>query len=135
MRILRAGLVYFASVFAVGFALAPVRELWLVPTFGQRTGELLEFPVMMAAMIPIAAWINRRWLKGSRAATRLGAGLVALSAMLLAELGVVLWIRGVSLGDYVADRDPVAGSVYLTMLVLFSLLPWLLSRRSAEPDS
>ena len=46
MRALRAGLVYFLLVFAVGWILGPIRELWAVPHFG-RTAAMLSQPFMM----------------------------------------------------------------------------------------
>jgi len=33
-----------------------------------------------------------------------------------------------SLGAYIAGRDPVSGSVYLAMLVIFSVMPVLVAR-------
>ena len=47
--VLRAGVVYFAVVFATGFALGTVRTLWLAPALGERRAELLETPFMLAA--------------------------------------------------------------------------------------
>jgi hypothetical protein len=47
-RVLKAGGLYFALVFAAGFALGPIRLLWLVPRFGARSAELMEAPVMLA---------------------------------------------------------------------------------------
>ncbi|NER80347.1 MAG: hypothetical protein F6K42_12355 [Leptolyngbya sp. SIO1D8] len=35
-RVLKAALLYFAMVFAVGCLLGPIRVLWLVPYFGER---------------------------------------------------------------------------------------------------
>lgn len=44
MRVVTTGLLYFAFVFAVGFVLGPIQELWAVPRFGRRAAELLEAP-------------------------------------------------------------------------------------------
>jgi hypothetical protein len=43
----------------------------------------------------------------------------------------VLWLRGLSIGEYVAGRDPVSGTVYLVMLGLFALMPLFVARRGA----
>lgn len=128
--VIKAGLVYFAVVFSVGFALAPLRELWAIPTFGARVGELLEFPLMLVAIVVAATWLNRRFLKGRSPFARIAAGVLALSCMLAAELAVVFRVRELSLAEYIADRDPIAGSVYLMMLAVFALMPWLLGRVS-----
>lgn len=127
----KAGPLYFGIVFAAGFALAPLRELWGIPVFGARAGGLLEFPLMLVVIVIAAAWLNRRLLAGASAWRRLGAGVLALCCMPGAELAVVWRLRGERLSDYVAARDPVTGSVYLVMLAVFALMPWLPGRRSS----
>jgi hypothetical protein len=42
MRIVEAGVLYFALVFEAGFMLGAIRTLWVVPSLGSRTAELLE---------------------------------------------------------------------------------------------
>jgi hypothetical protein len=129
---LRAGLLYFAAVFAVGFVLGTVRVLWAVPRFGPRGAELMEMPLMLVAIVLAALW-GVRWLAVSpRQWVRLSMGLVALGCLLLTEFTVVLQLQGLSIAEYVANRDPVSGTAYILMLVLFALMPWLLARR-AEP--
>jgi hypothetical protein len=49
MQVLKAGAVYFAVMFAVGFVQGTIRTLWVVPRFGARTAELMEMPVMLAS--------------------------------------------------------------------------------------
>ena len=44
MRTLKAGVIYFLFVFAVGWVLGPIRELWVVPRFGRMIGVFLEAP-------------------------------------------------------------------------------------------
>jgi ABC-type iron transport system FetAB permease component len=56
-------------------------------------------------------------------------GFVALAFMLIAEFGLVLSLRGMTIGQYFATRDPVSGAVYYAMLLLFALLPYLYARR------
>ena len=51
MRPAKAGLIYFVLVFAVGWILGPIRELWVVPQFGRLTGTLLEAIIMLIAML------------------------------------------------------------------------------------
>jgi hypothetical protein len=52
-----------------------------------------------------------------------------LFLLVVVELSVVLAMRGVSISQYVAERDPVAGSAYVVMLVVFALMPWLVGGR------
>jgi type IV secretory pathway TrbD component len=49
--------------------------------------------------------------------------------MLVAEFGFVLWIRGLSIRDYLATRDPVSGTVYYAMLVAFAIMPLLVAKK------
>jgi type IV secretory pathway TrbD component len=49
--------------------------------------------------------------------------------MLVAEFGFVLWIWGISIRDYLATRDPVSGTVYYVMLVLFAIMPFLVAKK------
>jgi len=47
-----------------------------------------------------------------------------------AEFGFVLWLRGISIRQYLATRDPVAGTAYYSMLVLFALMPLWVGKRA-----
>jgi len=75
-----------------------------------------------------ARWVMPRFELRSRAAS-LGTGCFALGLLLLAELTLVLGLRGMALSEYVESRDPVSGSVYVAMLVAFALAPMIVARR------
>lgn len=126
--VLKAGLLYFGLVFAVGFVLGSIRILWAVPQFGVRAAELMETPFMLVATILIARWVVRRLAISPGLWPRLSVGLAALGCLLIAEFGIVLRLRGLSIAEYFASRDPVAGTVYYLMLGLFAAMPWLVSR-------
>jgi type IV secretory pathway TrbD component len=55
-------------------------------------------------------------------------GCIALMLMLAAEFGLVLWLRGIGIRQYLATRDPVSGTAYYTMLVIFALIPAVTGR-------
>src|SRR6516225_10523994 len=61
MRVLKAGAVYFLFMFAVGWILGPIRELWAMPRFGRLTSVLLEAVIMLIAMAVSAQWVIRRF--------------------------------------------------------------------------
>ena len=126
-EILGAGALYFALVFGAGFVVGFVRVLWLVPLVGERAAELLEAPLMLAVSIVAARWVVRRRAVPTTT-SRLGVGLVALGLMLVVELTFVLGLRGMTLREYLAGRDAVAGTVYVTMLVIFVLMPLVVRR-------
>lgn len=129
MKILKAGVLYFILVFGVGFVLGPIRILWVVPRFGARLAELMEAPIMLAVIIVAARWIVRRLAVPSTLSSRLAMGFIALALLLAAEFALVLRLRGLSIGEYFASRDPVAGAVYYMMLGVFAVMPLLIARR------
>jgi len=129
MSILKAGALYFALVFGAGFVLGTVRTVWVVPRFGTRMAELMETPIMLVVTMVAARWIVRRLAVPSVPSSRLGMGFVALGLMLVAEFGFVLWLRGLSIREYLASRDPVSQTVYYLMLGMFAIMPFLIARR------
>ena len=126
VRILKAGALYFAFVFGAGFILGPIRIAWVVPRLGTRTAELLEAPIVLVIAVIAARWIARRLAVPPTWSSRLGMGAIALALMLFAEFTLVLSLRGMSFRDYLATRDPVSGTVYYAMLVVFALIPLVL---------
>lgn len=100
----------------------------LVPNLGERWAELAEMPLMLVAIILAARFVVRRF--PSTRASYLVSGGIALFLLIAVELSVVLAMRGMSISQYFAERDPIAGSVYVVMLVVFAVMPWLLSGRS-----
>jgi len=119
------GIVYFSFVFGVGFLLGIVRVLAIEPHLGERWAELVESPLMLGAIFLAARFVVRRFPAIHRTSYLVSGG-IALLLLVLAELSVVLGIRGLSIGRYFAERDPIAGGVYIVMLVIFAAMPWLL---------
>ena len=129
MQILKAGALYFVLVFGAGFVLGIIRILWIVPSFGTRTAELMEMPIMLVVTILAARWVARHLATPPAPSKRLAVGFVALGLLLAAEFTVVLWLRGLTIGEYIANRDPVVWVVYIVMLVVFAIMPLLVARR------
>lgn len=133
IKTIKAAVLYFACVFGVGFVLGTIRVLWLVPHFGTRWAELMEMPLMLAVTFIAARWIVQRFAIPFTVSNRLGMGCIALLLLLIAEFTLVLRLRGISIGEYLATRDPVSGTVYYIMLGLFAIAPLLISR--TQPSS
>jgi hypothetical protein len=51
VKIAAAALLYFLAVFGAGFALGPIRVLWLEPRLGVVAATLCEAPFLLLAMI------------------------------------------------------------------------------------
>jgi len=125
----KAGSLYFVLVFGAGFLLGPIRVLFLVPRLGTRTAELLEVPLMFAVIVVSARFVIAYLTILPEKSTRLEMGLVGLGLLLVAEFTLVLWLRNISITEYFATRDPVSGTAYYFMLVVFAAMPVLVSRR------
>jgi hypothetical protein len=121
--ILRAGAAYFAIVFGAGFMLGLIRVLWVLPQFGERIAELMEAPVMLVVIVVTARWVVRTFAIAARSMIRLGIGILALSILIIVEFTLVLKLRGLSIPEYIQSRDPIAGTVYLVMLLIFAIMP------------
>jgi hypothetical protein len=126
MQTIKAGAFYFALVFGAGFVLGTIRTLWVVPRIGTRKAELMEAPIMLVVTIVAARSIILRLGLPFTFSARLGMGCIALLLVLLAEFGFMLRLRGLTIREYFASRDPVSGTVYYVMLAVFALMPLLL---------
>ncbi len=84
---------------------------------------------MLVVTIVAARWLVRRLAVPSTPFSRLGMGCVGLGLLLVAEFTLVFWLRGLTISEYFASRDPVSGTVYYVMLGVFGIMPLLLARR------
>ena len=83
---------------------------------------------MLAVTIAAARWTALRLAVASMSSVRLGMGCIALTLMLVAEFGFVLRVRGISIREYLATRDPVSGTVYYLLLIVFAIMPLVVAR-------
>ena len=127
MRILKAGVIYFLLLFALGWILGPIRELWAVPRFGRMTALLVEAIIMLIAMILAAGWVTLRFDVPQTLCSTIPVGFVALAILAPAEIAGVLWVRGQSLQDYAASFVTAPGVISLVMFVLFAVMPTLVT--------
>ncbi|MFN0139758.1 MAG: hypothetical protein ACKVQW_06690 [Pyrinomonadaceae bacterium] len=132
-KTLKTGIAYFALVFGAGFVLGLIRVPFLVPRLGERLAELIEMPFMFAAIFVSARFVMRRFSLHANVFASLGAGLLALCLLVAAEILLTVALQDRTLGEYVAARDPVSGSVYLAMLGVFAVMPLVLAR-AAKPS-
>lgn len=126
MRSLKPAVLYFVLVLGTGFVFGMIRVPFLVPRLGERYAELLEMPFMFVAIVLAARYVIRRFALPTSQSIRLKVGFTALALSVLAELLLAAVLQSRSLVQYIASRDPVSGSVYLVMLLLFALMPSIL---------
>ena len=117
---------YFGIVLGTGFALGAVRVPLLVPRLGERYAELLEMPIMLLVIVLAARYVVKRFNLAPDPVIRLQVGFAALAVSVAAELLLATVLQSQSLTQYLSSRDPVSGSVYLLLLLVFALMPALL---------
>jgi hypothetical protein len=127
MRSLKAGVTYFLLLFATGWVLGPIRELWAVPRFGRIMALLFEAVIMLIAMIVSSRWVMRRFNVPLTLGSTVPMGLVALGILEPAEIAGVLGVRGLSLHEYLANFVTAPGVISLAMFLLFAVMPALVA--------
>jgi len=133
MRMFKAGGIYFLLVFALGWVLGPIRELWAVPNFGRVAATLLEAVIMLIAMIAAARWVIRRFKVSHTLSATISMGLIAIGLLVPTEIAGVLLVRGLSLREYVGSFTTAPGVISLLMFLLFAVMPTLVGDVAARP--
>lgn len=131
MSALKAGCAYFASAFALGFALGTLRVLLVEPRLGALNAVLLETPFMLAASWLLCGFWIKRFLVGSGVAPRLGMGALAFALLIGAEMLLGRYGFGRAFHEILAAYGTAAGAAGLAAQILFGLFP-LVQRRFAE---
>ena len=117
-------LVYGLGGFAAGFLLGMVRELVLIPGFGDRIGHLIEFPIVTGLIAVLGVWM------GSRApAPAWIVGIGGVAVLMALESTLALWVLGQSLAEYGAQYDLGSGALFPYGLAVMALAPCLGRRR------
>lgn len=131
-RTFKSAVLYFVIVLSTGFVLGSIRVPFLVPRLGERYAELLEMPIMFVVIVMAAHFVVRRFDLPANLSVRLQVGFAALAMSIVAELLLAAALQGSSVAQYIASRDPVSGSVYLCVLLLFALMPSILARLHSD---
>jgi hypothetical protein len=129
MKPLQADAFYFVIVFVAGFVLGTIRTLWVVPQIGTRLAELIETPIMLVVVIVSARWLVFRFAVPPSIHSRFVMGCTALILLLLAEFGLVLRLRGLSIREYFETMDPISGPVFFLMQGILAIMPLVVARR------
>ena len=128
LRTFKSAVLYFVIVLSTGFVLGSIRVPFLVPRLGERYAELLEMPIMLVVIVMAARFVVRQFDLPANLSLRMKVGFAALAMSILAELLLAAALQGSSVVQYIASRDPVSGSVYVCVLLLFALMPSVLAR-------
>jgi hypothetical protein len=126
---IKAGIGYFAIVFAAGFVLGAVRTLVLAPRIGALGAVLTELPLMLIVARMACLWLVARFDVGSFWTECLLMGVVAFVLLMLAELVLSLAVFGGTVAGFVAELGTPEGAIGLAGQVAFAAMPLLVGRR------
>jgi hypothetical protein len=121
--VLRAGVLYFAIIFAIGFGLGTIRVLLLVPRLGAVTSELLELPIILSAAWVVCDRLIVRYRVPHHWQARLTMGAIAFALLMMAEAGLSVGLFGNSITAHLASYRSLQGGLGLLGQVIFATFP------------
>ena len=83
---------------------------------------------MLIAMIISTRWVIRRFDVSRALRTTISMGLVAVGILAVAEIAGVLWVRRLSLQEYLGSLVTAPRVIALFMFLLFAAMPTLVNR-------
>ena len=98
-----------------------------MPHFGGMAATLSEAVILLIAMIVAARWVIRRVHVPRTLPATISMGLIAIGLLFPAEIAGVVWIRGLSLQEYVASFVTAPGVISLLMFLVFGAMPTLVA--------
>jgi len=121
-RAAKAGLAYFAVVFAAGFAMGTARELVIAPRLGSVGAVLVELPIMLVLSWFAAGRLVMAFAVASDGAARLAMGALAFVLLQGGEMALAAAF-GLAPVAYVAGLASLKGAIGLAGQVAFALIP------------
>ncbi len=82
---------------------------------------------MLIAMTVAARWVIRRFEVPQTFSDSLSIGFIAIGLLFPAEFAGVLWVRGLSLPEYLASFVTAPGIISLLMFLFFGAMPTLVT--------
>lgn len=119
----RAGLAYFALVFAAGFLLGTLRVLLVAPMAGELVAVLVELPFMLAISWLVCRWLIQRFAVPPETGPRFAMGSIAFVLLVAAEACLALTLFGQSFAAFLTGFDHLPGQVGLAGQIAFALMP------------
>lgn len=138
IRLIRLGLLYGVLGFCAGFVFGVLRELVLIPNFGEALGGQIEFPMVTAAVALIGAWMGRHFGPGHSNAWLVGLGVIGVLTLLVIESSFALAILQQPLDSYLQAYDLSTGSKFpfgLAVMAAIPLISRLMESLERPPDS
>ena len=121
----KAGVLYFAIVFAIGFVLGVIRTLFITPNLDALTSVAIELPVMLMACWVVCRRVIARQQVPPLLHLRLRMGIIAFSLLMIAELGLSMLLLGRSMPQHFALYETAPTLLGLIGQIAFALFPVL----------
>ena len=126
-----AAAAYGLSMLAAGWALGPIRVLFVAPRLGPTLAVLVEAPIMLACAAMIAAGLLKHgWVRPTRL-DRLTFGVLGATVALIGEFATAAVFWGPSAA--VAPMTTLPGRIGLLLVAITAILPLALPRRARPP--
>lgn len=122
-RPVRAGLVYFAIVFAAGFVLGTLRVLVVVPRIGELSAVVAELPILLGVSWIACGHAIRRSEVGATSDARGTMGLVAFGVLMAAEFLLASVGFGRSPAEHLSRYAEPAQALGLAGQMAFGAMP------------
>ncbi|MCM0020748.1 MAG: hypothetical protein NBV67_12195 [Tagaea sp.] len=120
---MRAGAVYFALIFALGFVLGTARVLAVAPAIGELLATTIELPIMLAASWIVCGWCLRRFDVPAVWTHRATMGAVAFALLMAAEASLSILLAGRSLAEHLARYAETGPALGLVAQFAFAAFP------------
>lgn len=134
---MKAGFVYFALVFALGFLLGTLRTQVApaIPESARLLAVIIELPIMLAASWFFCGFVIRRFAVPPAARSRSLMGGVAFILLMLAEFLIGAVMLGHSLGEHLTLYKDASYAIGLAAQVAFALMPWMYTVFERDPGT
>ena len=132
---IRAGILYFAIVFAAGFLLGALRVTVLVPLIGELPAVALELPIILFISWTACLRLVAQFSVPAMASHRAAMGALAFGLLMLAELGLSVLVFDRSGAEYLAHLLTAPGLLGLAGQIVFAFMPLELLRERRGPST
>ena len=129
---LKAGLSYFAIIFAAGFIFGTIRIIAVAPLVGGTLAVAIELPVILALSWFVCRWIADRLSVHQRYGPRLTMGGIAFALLIAAEMILGIFGFGQTVSQFLGVYGTAEGALGLLGQFAFGLFPLVQLWRGAR---
>ena len=120
---LKAGLLYFLCIFALGFVLGAIRNIFVIPRIGPVAGVLLEIPVMLTVSWFLCSRLIIRYSVTAETKYLVIFGGTAFLSLMIVEPLVAVFLFKQPWSIFIANIGTLPGTLGLLAQIVFSIIP------------